>query len=392
MRIPADIQCLLPNITSYRRELHQIPELGLEEIATATYIREKLESFGIKEIYPMIATGTVAVLRGEKSGKTLGFRTDIDALPVTEETNVAFASMIKGKMHACGHDGHMATMLGFAEYLSQHPEVIQGTIVLIFQPAEEGPGGAQLMIEEGLIEKFKIEQIIGLHVFPGLPEGQIACRPQAMMARNGEVTIQVCGTSAHGAQPHQGADAILASAAIIQGLHSIISRNVDPLASAVLTFGKITGGDAMNIIAGNVQIEGTMRAFDDQIYDIMTERIETLAKGIAKGYGCQAEVLFNHMYRVVNNDSQMVEALQEIVAEAYVETAPLMLAEDFSMYQQVIPGLFFFVGTGSVEKGYVYPLHSGKMNFDEQNLLGGIACYVALIKRLNKGANDDEGS
>ncbi|MGX7196994.1 M20 metallopeptidase family protein [Enterococcus olivae] len=387
MYITEGIQALLPNVTSYRRELHQMPELGLEEIQTAAYLREKLQSFGINEIYPMIETGTIAVLRSEKPGKTIAFRTDIDALPVTEETGVAFASPIKGKMHACGHDGHMATMLGFAEYLSQHPEVIQGTIVLLFQPAEEGPGGAQLMIDAGLIEKFGIEEIVGLHVFPGLPEGTIACRPEAMMARNGEIQITVKGTSAHGAQPHQGADAILASAAIIQGLHSIISRNLDPLSSAVLTFGKITGGEAMNIIPGKVQIEGTMRAFDDQIYDTMTERIDLLAREIAKGYGCQAEVYFNHMYRVVDNEPKMVEVLQQIAGASYIETPPLMLAEDFSMYQQVVPGLFFFVGTGNEKKGYIHPLHSGKMNFDEKNLLNGIVCYVELIEWLNKGEN-----
>ena len=349
MKISETIQALLPDITTYRRELHQIPELGLEEVQTAAYLREKLQSFGIKEIYPLIETGTVAVLRGERPGKTLGFRTDIDALPVTEETNLPYASKTPGKMHACGHDGHMATMLGFAKYLSEHPEVIQGTIVLIFQPAEEGPGGAQLLIDAGLIDTFGIEQIVGLHLFPDLAEGVIACRPGAMMARNGEVLIEVTGRSAHGAQPHQGADAILAAAAIIQGLHSIVSRNISPMESAVLTFGKITGGEAMNIIPGKVQIEGTMRAFDDHVYDTMTERIQTLAQEIAKGYGCEARVACNHMYRVVDNDPAMVQALTEIAADAYVETPPYMLAEDFSMYQQVVPGMFFFVGTRNEE-------------------------------------------
>lgn len=388
MKISSEVFGLLDNVIKYRRELHQIPELGLEEFQTAQYIREKLSSFGVKDIYPFIETGTVAVFQGEKPGKTLGFRTDIDALPVTEETGLDFVSKTLGKMHACGHDGHMATMLGFAKYLSEHPEVIRGKIVLIFQPAEEGPGGAQLMIDAGLIQQFEIEQIIGLHVFPDFPEGVIACRPGAMMARNGEVTILVKGKGSHGAQPHQGADAILAASAIIQGLHSIISRNISPMENAVLTFGKITGGEAMNIIASNVNISGTMRAFDDSVYDTLTERITLLATEIAKGYGCEAEVIFNHMYRVVDNNPEMVLALEKIADKAYLETPPYMLAEDFSMFQQVVPGMFFFVGTRNEEKGYTYPLHNNKMQFDEKNLLGGIECYIQLIEALNESSTD----
>lgn len=382
MKIPFEIQKLAHNVTTYRRELHQIPELGLQEVETAKYLRDKLASFGIQEIETMIGTGTIAVFRGGE-GKTIAFRTDIDALPVTEETGVDFSSRIPGAMHACGHDGHMATMLGFAEYLSKHPEVIKGTIVLIFQPAEEGPGGAQLMIEAGLIEKYQIEQIVGLHVFPDLPAGVIGCRPGPMMARNGEVNIQIKGKSAHGAQPHEGTDAILAAAAVIQGLHTILSRNISPMENAVLTFGKIAGGEAMNIIAGEVFLEGTMRAFDDGVYQTMTEKIVMLAQSIAAGYGCEAIVEFNHMYRVVKNDVQMVKALQEIAGKSYIEVPPYMLAEDFSMYQQVVPGLFFFVGIRNEEKGYTYPLHSNKMQFEEENLLAGITCYVALIEALN---------
>lgn len=383
MQIKEDIQNLLDDVTSYRRHLHQIPELGLEEKQTAEFIREKLQSFGIKDIYTMLTTATVAVFHGEKPGKTLAFRSDIDALPVNEETGVSFASKTQGRMHACGHDGHAAALLGFAKYLTQHPKAIRGTIVLVFQPAEEGPGGAQLLINEGLIEKFGIDQIVGIHLFPEFLEGTIACRPHAMMARNGEVTIKVKGTSAHGAQPQQGQDAILAASAVIQGLHSIISRNISPLDTGVLTFGEISGGQAMNIIAGQVKIEGTMRAFSDDAYDIITKRVKETAEFIAQGYGCQAEVSFNHMYRVVDNDPDMVRALKKIAGKNYIECQPYMLAEDFSMYQQVIPGLFFFVGIRNEEKGYIYPLHSEKMQFEEKNLLQAIYCYVQLIEVLN---------
>ena len=387
MELRPEIQELLEDVTRFRRELHQIPELGLQEKKTAAYLREALTSFGIKEIYPMLDTATIAILRGKQPGKVLGFRSDIDALPVTEETGVPFTSKHSGKMHACGHDGHMATLLGFAKYLASHEEEISGTIVLVFQPAEEGPGGAQLLIEAGLFEKFKIEQMIGMHVFPEFPEGVIACRPHAMMARNGEITIKVYGTSAHGAQPQQGQDAILASAAIISGLHSIISRNISPLDAGVLTFGQINVGEAMNIIAGKVVIEGTMRAFSNEAYERMTQRVDTLTREIAKGYGCRADVEFRHMYHVVDNDPEMVEVLKKVAGTAYVETKPYMLAEDFSMYQQKVPSLFFFTGIRNEEKGYIYPLHSGKMQFDEKNLLGAIQLYIDLVAALNKGVH-----
>ncbi|MFD2728422.1 M20 metallopeptidase family protein [Enterococcus camelliae] len=385
MEISPAVYDLLTEVIADRRALHQIPELGLQEKETSAYIKKRLAEFGITTVYDLLDTAVVAVLQGEKEGKTLAFRTDIDALPVTEETGVPFASQHPGKMHACGHDGHMATMLGFANYLAAHPAEIMGTIVLLFQPAEEGPGGAQLLIDDGFLSKFKVDEIIGLHVFPEFNEGIIACKPHAMMARNGEIYLTIKGTSSHGAQPQQGADAILAASAIIQGLHSIVSRNISPMESAVLTFGKITGGEAMNIIPGLVKIEGTMRAFSDEVYETMTNRVQTVATELAKGYGCECVVEFNHMYRVVDNNPAMVRALEKIAGDSYVETPPYMLAEDFSMYQKEIPGLFFFVGIRNEAKGYVAPLHSGKMNFDETYLLGGIECYRQLIQELNKG-------
>lgn len=384
MKISPKVADLLSDVTTYRRELHQIPELGLEEYQTVAYLKKALEQMGVSEIHQVLETALVAVFRSNKPGKTIAFRTDIDALPVNEETGVAFVSKHPGRMHACGHDGHMATMLGFARYLVMHPEVLVGTVVLLFQPAEEGPGGAQLLLDTGILEELGVEEIVGLHVFPDFEEGVIACKAGPMMARNGEVNIVVKGEGAHGAQPQQGADAILAASAIVTGLHTIIARNISPLEPAVLTFGKITGGDAMNIIASQVELNGTLRAFDDQTYETICQRLEKLATGIAAGYGCQAEVEFNHMYRVVDNDPQMVAALVEVAKDSYVTTPPYMLAEDFSMYQTVLPGLFFFLGIRNEEKGYVHPLHSSQLQFDEKNLLGGIQCYVDLIRALNK--------
>ena len=331
-----------------------------------------------------MGTGTIAVLRGNKPGKTLAFRTDIDALPVEEQTGYEFASKTPGKMHACGHDGHMATVLGFLAYLHQHPEKIQGILVFVFQPAEEGPGGAELIMKEGILQKLGVEQIVGLHVFPDLPAGKISCRPGAMMARNAEVTITIKGVSTHGAQPQLGEDAIVAAGGVITGLNSILARNISPLDNVVLTFGTIHGGEAMNIVAKEVVLHGTMRAFDDRVYDEVVRRVELLAGEIAKGYGCEAIVEFNHMYRVVDNDPAMVRVLEKVASDYYVETPPYLIAEDFSWYQQEIPGMFFFLGIRDEEQGYTYPLHSGKMKFDELNLLLGVQTYINLIAGLNE--------
>lgn len=382
--IETEVKELEELVTTMRRELHQIPELGLEETRTAAYIREKLAAFGVTETYEVIETGTIAVLRGSKPGKTIAFRSDIDALPVEEQTGYAFASKNPGKMHACGHDGHMSTLLGFIAYLHKHPETIQGTLVFVFQPAEEGPGGAELIMKAGILQKLGVEEIVGLHVFPDLPAGKISCRPGPMMARNAEVTITIKGVSTHGAQPQLGEDAIVAAGGVISGLNSILARNIGPLDNVVLTFGTIHGGEAMNIVAKEVVLHGTMRAFDDKVYDEVVRRTTLLASEIAKGYGCEAVVDFNHMYRVVDNDPKMVETLEKVAADYYVETPPYLIAEDFSMYQQEIPGMFFFLGIRDEAKGYTHPLHSGQMKFDEVNLLLGIQTYVNLIAGLNE--------
>ncbi len=384
MKIEKAIQVYLPEVIRWRRELHQIPELGLEEFDTTAYLKRELTQLGFTDIRQPLETGLVVVVDGEHPGRTIAFRTDIDGLPVTEETGVDFASRHLGKMHACGHDGHMATLLGFAKFLAEHPEAVRGRVVLLFQPAEEGPGGAQLLIEAGVLSELGVQQIIGLHVFPEFDSGVIACRSGAMMARNGEVTITIRGLSAHGAQPQQGHDAILAMSAVVQALHTVVARNLSPLEPAVLTFGKIYGGEAMNIIPGQVTIEGTMRAFSDPVYETLVQRIEEIAAGVAAGYGCTAEVCFNHMYRVVDNDPQLAAVLAEIAGDSYQETPPYMLAEDFSMYQQVVPGLFFFVGIRNEEKGWTHPLHSSRLQFDEADLLGGIQCYREFLQRLNE--------
>lgn len=378
----AYFQNMVEELRQIRRDLHKIPELGLKEYKTSAYIREKLEGFGITELETWLETGVVAVIRGKGKKEAVAFRADMDALPVTEQTGCDFTSEHVGCMHACGHDGHVTVLLGFAKYLQEHKDELENDVVLIFQPAEEGPGGAQLLVDAGLFEKHPVRCIIGCHIFPQVPQGKVACRKGAMMARNGEVDVHIYGESAHGAQPQLGYDAVLAAGAVITGLHTILSRNVSPLDSGVLTFGAIHGGEACNIIAKEVKLEGTMRAFSDEAYETMTKRVQEVASGIAAGYGCKGEAVFRHMYRVVDNDPKLVELLQEVAGDAYEETPPYMLAEDFSLYLQKVPGMFFFLGSGNAEKGYTHSLHSAQFQFDEEILALGVETYAKLLKKL----------
>lgn len=378
----AYFQNMVEELRQMRRDLHKIPELGLKEYKTSAYIREKLTSFGITELETWLETGVVAVIRGKGKGQAVAFRADMDALPVTEQTGCDFTSEHVGCMHACGHDGHVTVLLGFAKYLQEHKDELKNDVVLIFQPAEEGPGGAQLLVDAGLFEKHPVRCIIGCHIFPQVPQGKVACRKGAMMARNGEVDVHIYGESAHGAQPQLGHDAVLAAGAVITGLHTILSRNVSPLDSGVLTFGAIHGGEACNIIAKEVKLEGTMRAFSDEAYETMTKRVQEVASGIAAGYGCKGEAVFRHMYRVVDNEPKLVELLQEVAGDNYEETPPYMLAEDFSLYLQKVPGMFFFLGSGNAEKGYTHSLHSAQFQFDEEILALGVETYAKLLKKL----------
>lgn len=378
----AYFQNMVEELRQMRRDLHKIPELGLKEYKTSAYIREKLTSFGITELETWLETGVVAVIRGKGKGQAVAFRADMDALPVTEQTGCDFTSEHVGCMHACGHDGHVTVLLGFAKYLQEHKDELKNDVVLIFQPAEEGPGGAQLLVDAGLFEKHPVRCIIGCHIFPQVPQGKVACRKGAMMARNGEVDVHIYGESAHGAQPQLGHDAVLAAGAVITGLHTILSRNVSPLDSGVLTFGAIHGGEACNIIAKEVKLEGTMRAFSDEAYETMTKRVQEVASGIAAGYGCKGEAVFRHMYRVVDNDPKLLELLQEVAGDNYEETPPYMLAEDFSLYLQKVPGMFFFLGSGNAEKGYTHSLHSAQFQFDEEILALGAETYAKLLKKL----------
>ena len=359
-----------------RRHLHQIPEIGFDCFITSAYLQKELRSFGYEPII-MAKTGVIAVKPG-KSKNAIAFRSDMDALNVLEQTQVDFESQIKGQMHACGHDGHMAILLAFAKSVA-HLEPFNHSLVFVFQPAEEGPGGARVMVEEGLIERFNITKIFGLHVFPGLNEGIIGLAKGPMMAQSMEIEIHIQGKSAHAAEPHEGTDALVCAAQLILAAQSIVSRNVDPLETAVITFGTIKGGEAPNIIPQEVVLTGTARAFNPQVMSLIHKRLEAIFNGLSISTGCQIKASLIDTYPPVLNDENLYDRLSENLTCKTQVVKPKMFAEDFSYYQQKVPGLFAFVGTRNELKNYIYPVHSCFFNFDEEALVSGVEYYTQVL-------------
>ncbi len=382
LAIDERVKVLKDEVIAIRRQLHYIPEPGLKEYATTKYIGEYLNNLGIQAEVGPAGTGVIAYIEGKPGSKTIAFRADIDALSVEEQTGVEYCSQNKGFMHACGHDGHTAILLGFAKLLKQFQSELHSNVLLIFQPAEEGPGGAEILVNAGVLAKYKASCIFGLHIFPDIEEGKIGCRPGAMMAQTGEFDFWIKGKSCHGAMPHKGFDALVAASDVVMALNTIVSRFVDPIEPAVVTVGRMICGERRNIIAGEAVLEGTMRAFNDITYNILRSRVIKLATSISDAYGCESSYEIRDMYPAVNNDQGLFEKLIECVdKEDFILLNPLTLAEDFSYYQKKIPGLFLMLGSKNDEKGYTYPLHSNKFNFDEEILILGIQLFYNLFNR-----------
>ncbi len=367
-------------LKKYRRDLHQIPELEFDLFLTHDYVKKTLESFGY-QIETVAKTGLIAVKKG-RIQEAIAFRSDMDALPVTEKCDIDFKSKHEGKMHACGHDGHMAMLLGFAKYISTIKQ-LNKTVVFIFQPAEEGPGGAKIIVESGILKKYHVKQILGLHVFPGIEQGKMGFANGPMTAQNGEFDITIKAKSAHGAQPHLGSDAIIAQAHLVQAFQSIVSRNINPLKPAVITIGTVNGGEARNIIAGEVKLSGTLRVYDQDVYNLIKTRMYDISKGLSMAFDVDIQCQIVDYYPAVVNDASLFNlALKQYDSSEYEVVEPLMIAEDFAFYLQEVPGMFTFVGTKNIEKNYVYPLHSNLFNFDEEILEVGLNYYIKMAKAL----------
>lgn len=372
----------LTYVKTMRRTLHKIPELGHAEYKTSAFIKSQLDQMGIR-YESVLETGIVAFIEGTRPQKTLAFRADMDALPIGEETGESFESEHPGMMHACGHDGHMAMLLGLAKYLSDPEVSVMNHIVLIFQPAEEGPGGADPLIQAGIFETYKIDEIYGIHVYPELAQGKVSSCPGPMMAMVGEFDLKLIAKSAHGAMPNMGLDAVLIASEMVLGLQSIVSRNIDPIEPAVLTVGKFTSGERRNILAGTANLEGTIRAYNQDVFQVIINRIKTYVQGVAAAYAIEYELEIRDLYPPVVNDVNLYETFKMVNGDLATIQKPQMISEDFSYYQKKVPGLFYFLGVRNEEKGFVYPLHHPKFNLDEQALMDGVESYIRLLKYTN---------
>lgn len=398
-RLDQQAKDLEPKLIEWRRHFHQYPELSNRETKTGARIAEQLRALGLEVQYPVAKTGVVAILKGGKPGPVIALRADIDALPVTERNSLPFASKEKttfngietGVMHACGHDGHMSILLGVAEILSRNKSDLKGSVKFIFQPAEEGAptgeeGGAYLMIKEGVLENPKVDVIFGLHLQSLVPTGTVAYRPEGLMASVDNLNIKVKGRGAHGATPWDSVDPIVVGSQIIAGLQTIVSRQTElTRAAAVITVGSFHAGIRRNIIPEEALMEGTIRTFDAAMQKKVHEKIRTTATNIAESAGATAEVGIDILYPVTYNDvkltNQMAPSLQRAVGKENAKViSPVTMAEDFSFFQQKVPGFFFFVGAYPADmKLSAQPTHhTADFMIDERCLVIGVKSLIAL--------------
>ena len=368
-------------VKQHRINLHQIPEIAFDLFKTEAYLKAELKKLGYKTIN-VAKTGIIAIKTG-KGKETIAFRSDMDALNVLEETGIKYKSKHVGKMHACGHDGHMAMLLGFAKYLTTLKD-LKKNVMLVFQPAEEGPGGAKLIVESGIFKKYNVKAIFGIHLYPDLEEGKYGLVDGPMMAQNGEFDLLVKGTSAHGAQPHKGNDAILASGNLVVQYQAIVARFLNPLQPSVVTIGTINGGEARNIIAHSVKMSGTVRSFNPKNYLEIKRGLNQINKGIEASFNVKVQMDFRDYYPPVINDHDLFSKVSEALPKTSVKAIePMMFAEDFAFYQQALPGMFIMLGTRNEKLGYTHPLHSCYFNFKEEVLTKGVELYASILKAMD---------
>src|SRR3954470_22752049 len=378
----ADLQ---PDIQAWRRDIHEHPELLYEVHRTAALVANRLREFGCDEVITGIGrTGVVGVIKGGKPAgrgdvKVIGLRADMDALPIEEATNLPYASKTKGLMHACGHDGHTAMLLGAARYLAETRN-FAGQAVVIFQPAEEGGAGAVAMIKDGLMDRFGIEQVYGMHNGPGIPVGSFAIRPGAIMAGGDAVVIRIEGRGGHAARPHRCIDSVLVGAQLITALQSIVSRSVDPLESAVISMCEFHAGHARNVIPQTAELKGTVRTLDAEVRKLVEKRVREVVAGVAQMTGAKIDLEYSHGYPVTVNHGQQTDiatrAAREIAGDANVqEMPPLMAGEDFAYMLEQRPGAFIFCGNGDSAG-----LHHPAYNFNDEAIVYGTSYWIKLVE------------
>lgn len=370
-------------IAEWRQHLHRHPEIMYDVHNTAAFVAEKLRGFGCDEVVERIGrTGVVGVIHGKAkgSGRVIGLRADMDALPIHEETGLDYASQTDGAMHACGHDGHTAILLGAAKYMAETRN-FDGSVVLIFQPAEEGGAGAKAMIDDGMMDRFGVQEVYGLHNAPGIPIGTMVTCPGPLLASSDEFEIKVTGVGGHAAEPHRAVDTTLVAAQIVVSLHSIVSRNIDPLRSVVLTVGTFrTDSEASNIIPHTAMMEGTVRCLDEQDRALAEARVRRVAEDTASAFGAQAEVIWASGYPVTLNAPEgverAVEAARAVMQNVDDKTDPIMPSEDFSYMLQERTGAYLFLGNGDSAM-----CHHPKYNFNDDAIPYGSSFFAELVER-----------
>ena len=388
MPFPPRIAGLHEQMTAWRRDIHAHPELGFQEQRTSDLVAMKLAEFGIEVHRGIGKTGVVGVLRAGSSKRSVGLRADMDALPIQEANTFAHRSKNDGRMHACGHDGHTSMLLGAAQYLAETRN-FDGTVNFIFQPAEEGIGGAKAMVDDGLFKRFPCDAIFGMHNRPGMPLGKFAVRSGPMMAGGAFFDIDIEGRGSHGARPESGVDSVLVAAHVITALQSIVSRNVRPVDTAVVSVTKVHGGDAYNVIPQTVRISGTVRAFSNEVMEMIGRNMARVAEGVAAGFGAKAKTDFRAIFPPLVNNAEEADfaagVLAEIVGAESVRRDPalIMASEDFSFMLNQVRGCYFNIGNGDGEGAC--EVHNPSYDFNDAALPYGVSVFARLVeKRLAK--------
>lgn len=366
-----------------RRDIHKNPELGFQEFSTSDLIFNSMQEMGY-EVSRVAKTGVVGLIRGNDQSKTIAVRADIDCLPLQELNNVEYKSQNSGKMHACGHDGHTAIALATAKLIKSRQSELKGNVKFIFQPAEEGPGGAEPMIKEGVLENPKVDTIIGLHLWNMLPLGTIGVKGGPLMASADEFTIIIKGRGGHGALPHETVDSVVVMAHVITALQTIVSRNVNPLEPAVVTVGKVEAGSNFNIIAESAKMIGTVRTFSNELRDELEIKVKNIVEHVTKAFGATYEINYVRFYPPTINDENVAslirEAASDVIAKDKILTNEVTMgAEDMSYFLNEVPGCYFFLGSANSEKGLDKPHHSPYFDFDEEALSIGTQIMTNTI-------------
>ena len=382
--IQATVSELRQKIIGFRRDLHQIPETAYTEEKTSSYAADCLIQAGLQVQTGIAEYGLVGLLKTGRPGPTLLIRADMDALPIQEETGLPFASKHPGKMHACGHDGHMAMVLGAALALHQIRDSLNGNIKFLFQPAEEGPGGAKPMIEAGVMDNPKVNYTLGCHLWPDIPEGSIGVRPGPFMAAMDRFDIEIIGRGGHGAMPHLCVDALEVGTQVVSGLQRLVSRKLDPLGPAVVTVGTFQAGTAFNVIPGLAELSGTTRTFDPRVWKTWEERLEEVIRGVCRSMGAEYRLRFSPGYPVTINDQSMAETVSDCAGrvvgqDRVLVPAQTMGGEDFAFFLERSKGCFFAVGVGREGGDSV---HNPKFDFNEDVLLLGTETFCQAALKL----------